>query len=265
MSEKIADELHAFIAAAPHKYPGHLIELFDRAEKALRRCSADSAELEARLALADELMLPGGTHPYLGARKRAMIVAALRARAEPQASAGSGEEWNPTDEQVRSAAMWYRHDLGLLTVAEAAKVKTEARLWLRSWQKEVAALRAEPQTVLSEKEDELGLFDLGQSFLEDYERIISEGLVPGFVCAQSPVEILWHLINERDAALIAAQSQADSAPRELDTEAIHQAIYRRVYNAVKHILGEQHLTGTIWLATQQAAEDVVSLTRPERL
>jgi hypothetical protein len=124
-------------------------------------------------------------------------------------------------------------------------------------------LATEPQTVLSEKEDELGLFDLGQSFLEDYERIISEGLVPGFVCAQSPVEILWHLINERDAALIAAQSQADSAPRELDTEAIHQAIYRRVYNAVKHILGEQHLTGTIWLATQQAAEDVVSLTRPQ--
>jgi hypothetical protein len=114
--------------------------------------SADSAELEARLALADELMLPGGTHPYLGARKRAMIVAALRARAEPRASAGSGEEWNPTDEQVRSAAMWYRHDLGLLTVAEAAKVKTEARLWLRSWQKEVAALRAEPQTARSERE-----------------------------------------------------------------------------------------------------------------
>jgi hypothetical protein len=130
---------------------------------------------------------------------------------ERRSSAGSGEEWNPTDEQVRSAAMWYRHDLGLLTVAEATKVKTEARLWLRSWQKEVAALRAEPQTVLSEKEDELGLFDLGQSFLEDYERIISEGLVPGFVCAQSPVEILWHLINERDAALIAAQSQAESA------------------------------------------------------
>jgi hypothetical protein len=46
-----------------------------------QRCSAVSAELEARLALADELMLPGGMHPYLGARKRDMIVAALRARA----------------------------------------------------------------------------------------------------------------------------------------------------------------------------------------
>jgi hypothetical protein len=46
MSEMLADELHAFIAAAPHKYPGHLIELFDRAEKALRRCSADSAEYQ---------------------------------------------------------------------------------------------------------------------------------------------------------------------------------------------------------------------------
>jgi hypothetical protein len=117
-----------------------------------QQSSADSAELEARLALADELMLPGGTHPYLGARKRAMIVAALRARAEPQGSAGSGEEWNPTDEQVRSAATWYRHDLGLLTVAEAAKVKTEARLWLRAWQKEVAALRTEPQAARADIE-----------------------------------------------------------------------------------------------------------------
>jgi hypothetical protein len=53
-----------------------------------QQSSADSAELEARLALADELMLPGGTHPYLGARKRAMIVAALRARAEPQTASG---------------------------------------------------------------------------------------------------------------------------------------------------------------------------------
>jgi NTP pyrophosphatase (non-canonical NTP hydrolase) len=44
MSEMLADELHAFIAAAPHKYPGHLIELFDRAEKALRRCSAVSEQ-----------------------------------------------------------------------------------------------------------------------------------------------------------------------------------------------------------------------------
>jgi hypothetical protein len=76
-------------------------------------------------------------------RMVAWIVQAMNA--EPQGSAGSGEEWNPADEQVRSAATWYRHDLGLLTVAEAAKVKTEARLWLRAWQKEVAALRTEPQ------------------------------------------------------------------------------------------------------------------------
>jgi hypothetical protein len=143
----MSDELKAMLRQAPmNGFAVRTLAYIEKLEAQLAaRCSADSAELEARLALADELMLPGGAHPYLGARKRAMIVAALRARAEPQASAGSGEEWNPTDEQVRSAAMWYRHDLGLLTVAEAAKVKTEARLWLRSWQKEVAALRAEPQ------------------------------------------------------------------------------------------------------------------------
>ncbi|WP_439392576.1 hypothetical protein ACRQ5Q_24450 [Bradyrhizobium sp. PMVTL-01] len=49
------------------------------------RCPRSLADTEARIALADELMLPGGTHPYLGRRKRDMIVAALRAASnEPQ-------------------------------------------------------------------------------------------------------------------------------------------------------------------------------------
>lgn len=34
--ETLADDLHAFCAAAPHSYPGHNIELFERAEKAIR-------------------------------------------------------------------------------------------------------------------------------------------------------------------------------------------------------------------------------------
>lgn len=33
----LADEMHAFIAAAPYDYPGHNIELFERAEAELRR------------------------------------------------------------------------------------------------------------------------------------------------------------------------------------------------------------------------------------
>jgi hypothetical protein len=124
-----------------------------------QRCSADSAQLAAanvRL----EAKAKDGKHdwveifPYqlewIGAAGHQ--VRAIEIDTEPQGSAGSGEEWNPTDEQVRSAATWYRHDLGLLTVAEAAKVKTEARLWLRSWQKEVAALRAEPQSLPTREE-----------------------------------------------------------------------------------------------------------------
>jgi hypothetical protein len=46
--------------------------------------------------------------------------------------------WEPTEAQVRSACLSYRHDFGLLTVAEAAIVKSEAREWLRAWQKEGA-------------------------------------------------------------------------------------------------------------------------------
>lgn len=44
--------------------------------------------------------------------------------------------FEPTDAQVRSACLSYRHDFGLLSVAEAAALKIEAREWLRAWLKE---------------------------------------------------------------------------------------------------------------------------------
>ena len=34
--ERIADQLHEFVAAAPHNYPGHNVELFEAAETAIR-------------------------------------------------------------------------------------------------------------------------------------------------------------------------------------------------------------------------------------
>jgi hypothetical protein len=43
--------------------------------------------------------------------------------------------------------MWYRHDFGLLGAVEAAQVRTEARMWLRAWQKEIAGIRAAPQSL----------------------------------------------------------------------------------------------------------------------
>jgi hypothetical protein len=68
-------------------------------------------------------------------------------------SAGTGEEWNPTSEQVGSACMWYRHDFGLLGPVEAAQVRTEARMWLRAWQKEIAGIRAAPQEARNPADD----------------------------------------------------------------------------------------------------------------
>jgi len=63
------------------------------------------------------------------------LVARLSAQADVRAAT---IEWQPTEAQVRSACLSYRHDFGLLTVAEAAVVKSEAREWLRAWQKEGA-------------------------------------------------------------------------------------------------------------------------------
>jgi hypothetical protein len=68
----------------------------------------------------------------------------LRAALTPSQQSGAGEvepvAWRPTDEQVQSACLSYRHDFGLLTVADAAIVKSEAREWLRAWQKEGAGV-----------------------------------------------------------------------------------------------------------------------------
>lgn len=41
----------------------------------------------------------------------------------------------PTRREVDEACMWFRHDFGLLSIAEANKVRHEARGWLRAWQK----------------------------------------------------------------------------------------------------------------------------------
>lgn len=43
----------------------------------------------------------------------------------------------PTDAQVRSACLFYRHDFGLLNAAEQSQVMWQAREWLRAWQKEL--------------------------------------------------------------------------------------------------------------------------------
>jgi hypothetical protein len=90
MSEMLADELHAFIAAAPHKYPGHLIELFDRAEKALRRCSAESAEYQRCMDMLGDV--PGPTLEdrltrYIGCYMALQIKAGAQPQTAPELTA----------------------------------------------------------------------------------------------------------------------------------------------------------------------------------
>lgn len=76
----------------------------------------------------------------------------------------------------------------------------------------------------ADRTDELGLYDLGESFLAEYERAIKDGALPDFVCAESPVEVLWHLINQVDdlhAALepFAAVALSDIGQDETDADA----------------------------------------------
>jgi hypothetical protein len=110
----------------------------------------------------------------------------------PRSSAGTGEEWNPTSEQVGSACMWYRHDFGLLGAVEAAQVRTEARMWLRAWQKEIAGIRAAPQEVKQ------------PSAVERFQKRIVEMMQVGFTGFHLSTGDGWHSldIEEKCAALL---------------------------------------------------------------
>lgn len=45
--------------------------------------------------------------------------------------------WEPTDAQINSACMSFRHDFGLLSDEERARTKFYAREWLRAWLREL--------------------------------------------------------------------------------------------------------------------------------
>jgi hypothetical protein len=71
--------------------------------------------------------------------------------------------------------------------------------------------------------DELGLYDLGESFLAEYESAVKDGYLPNFVCADSPVEVLWHLLDEIDElrkalAPFAAVAESDIGQDETDVD-----------------------------------------------
>jgi hypothetical protein len=53
-------------------------------------------------------------------------------------------EWKPTDAQVASACLSYRHDFGLLPSLEQDVLMWRAREWLRAWQKEMRAALPPP-------------------------------------------------------------------------------------------------------------------------
>lgn len=70
------------------------------------------------------------------------------------------------------------------------------------------------QGVVTEQEvtDEFGYAELGRAFYEEFTQLSNNGSFKGFICGCSPVEILVHLINERDEL----QAQRPSPDSKLD-------------------------------------------------
>jgi hypothetical protein len=64
------------------------------------------------------------------------------ARAEAAEAEGARlREWTPTDDQVASACLSYRHDFGLMDGSARDGLMWQAKEWLRAWRKEFAALQ----------------------------------------------------------------------------------------------------------------------------
>lgn len=76
-----------------------------------------------------------------GDAKRALILGDTFTRAQAKLdaipTATPGVKVKPTDAQLASACMSYRHDFGLLGGLERTLVLHQARDWLHAWQKEL--------------------------------------------------------------------------------------------------------------------------------
>lgn len=101
---------------------------------------------------------------------------------------------------------------------------------------------AEPQA--SADTDELGLCDLGESFLAEYERATNGGCLKNFVCAESPVEVLWHLINEVDELRL----EIDQL-RAIRQQAVKPSAWMSREHIEAYMTGNQR--GIAWASPQQ--------------
>nr|WP_250807727.1 hypothetical protein [Neorhizobium tomejilense] len=63
---------------------------------------------------------------------------ARKPRHSPLSGADAGHKdvpnnWEPTERQITSACYSYRHDFGLLPAEEQARIRSQAKDWLRAW------------------------------------------------------------------------------------------------------------------------------------
>ena len=64
------------------------------------------------------------------------LLARLASRCGVKPTPEPSKNTEPTDEQIASACLSFRHDYGLLTEVEQACLECSAVEWLRAWRKE---------------------------------------------------------------------------------------------------------------------------------
>lgn len=126
-----------------------------------------------------------------------------------------------------------------------------------------AAMEASHARSSADTEDELGLYDLGESFLAEYERATKDGCLKNFVCAESPVEVLWHLINEADELRLEID-QLRQAAGETDRDAVAAIVLKAIQAKVDpDTYGASYAIKINADRAVIAADAILSLHRPE--
>jgi hypothetical protein len=151
----------------------------------------------------------------------------------------------PSEEDLAVAMFEARHH-GLTNIMPWDDIDHDGRDYWRTIARNLMRThRVVPVSQCSaDTEDELGLYDLGESFLAEYERATKDGCLKNFVCAESPVEVLWHLINEVDELRL----EIDQL-RAIRQQAVKPAAWMSREHIEAYMTGNQ--PGVAWASPQQ--------------
>jgi hypothetical protein len=119
--------------------PEAVAKMLERLSDSLEIEAADMMEAIAAKLAEVEAEASNATAIIADMMRKAYVATERAEAAEAEVARLRG--WTPTDDQVASACLSYRHDFGLMDNSARDGLMWQAKEWLRAWRKEFAALQ----------------------------------------------------------------------------------------------------------------------------